>query len=174
EVVELGCYEGTTAILLQTTLDQFGSAKALHVYDSFEGLPAPTPADGATSFGPGDCRTTREALLANFRRYGVKPPVIHQGWFKDARPAGLPPRICFAHVDGALHASILESLEAVYPRLAERAIVVVDDYCDPAVYPVPERLPGVKKACDEFLRDKAERMHLMIGGCNSHGYFRKE
>src|SRR5262249_9120598 len=173
EAVELGCYEGTTAVLLQTTLDQFGSAKALHVYDSFEGLPAPSAADGATAFGAGDCRATQDALLANFRRYDVEPPVSHPGWFQDALPAELPAGICFAHVDGDLHASILESLEAVYPRLAEGAIAVVDDYCDQAVYPVPERLPGVKKACDEFLRDKPERMHLMIGGCNSHGYFRK-
>src|SRR5262249_28090345 len=87
EVVELGCYEGTTACRLQPARDESGSAKAPHVYAPCEGLPAPTPADGATSFGPGDCRTTREALLANFRRYGVKPPVIHQGWFKDTLPA---------------------------------------------------------------------------------------
>jgi O-methyltransferase len=173
DVVEVGCYEGTTAILLQMTLDRLGCPKPLHVYDSFAGLPAKSAKDGETRFAQGDCRTTRAKLIENFERHGVKRPAIHAGWFAETLPAELPDRICFAHVDGDFYTSVRESLEHVYPRLSTGAVVVVDDYCDPAVNPVYDSLPGVKRACDDFLRDKPERMGVLLAGSGAHGYFRK-
>jgi O-methyltransferase len=173
EIVELGCYEGTTAILMQHTLDRFQSAKRIHVYDSFQGLPDKTAEDGVTRFERGDCRAGQERLLENVRRQGVRPPVIHAGWFQETLPAELPDRLCFAHLDADFYASTRHGLESVYPRLAPGAIVLVDDCWDPAVHPVPDRLPGVRRACDAFLADKPERLHVLIGGCASHAYFRK-
>jgi O-methyltransferase len=174
DVVELGCYEGTTAILLQTTLDQHRSAKRLHVYDSFAGLPPASPQDGPTRFREGDCGTTRERLVANFREFDLEPPVIHAGWFRDTLPGGLPERVAFAHLDGDFYTSTREGLEHLYPHLSPGAVVVVDDYCDPAVHDVTDTLPGVKRACDQFLADKPERMGVLLGGSASHAYFRKE
>ncbi len=52
-------------------------------------------------------------------------------------------------------------------------MVVIDDYCDPAVHNVHNILPGVKQACDEFFKDKPEKVSVLIAGCQSHGYFRK-
>src|SRR5262245_5647147 len=173
DVVELGCYEGTTAILLQTTLDRLGSPKALHVYDSFAGLPEKTAEDGETRFTAGDCRTTMAKLIDNFERSGVRLPAIHPGWFAETLPTALPGQICFAHVDGDFYTSVRESLEHLYPRLSRDAVVVVDDYCDPAVNPVYDSLPGVKRACDDFLRDKPETMGVLLAGSGAHGYFRK-
>jgi O-methyltransferase len=172
-VVELGCYEGTTAILLQMTLDRLDSPKALHVYDSFAGLPEKTVEDGETRFTRGDCRTTLAKLTENFERFGVKRPTIHAGWFAETLPTELPERICFAHVDGDFYTSVRESLEHVYPRLSKGAVVVVDDYCDPALNPVYHSLPGVKRACDDFLSDKPETMGVLLAGSGAHGYFRK-
>jgi O-methyltransferase len=173
DVVELGCYEGTTGIILQTTLDQYGSDKQLHLYDSFQGLPDRAPEDGDTRFQAGDCKIGIDGLVRNFERFGVRLPEIHPGWFRDTLPAQLPDRIAFAHLDGDFYTSVRESLEHVYPRLAKSAIVVVDDYCDPTILDVNNHLPGVKRACDDFLRDKAESMSVLLGGCVTHGYFRK-
>ena len=36
DVIELGCYRGLTAVLVQMTLDQMGEPKPLHVFDSFQ------------------------------------------------------------------------------------------------------------------------------------------
>jgi O-methyltransferase len=173
DVVELGCYEGTTGIILQTTLDQYGSDKRLHLYDSFQGLPARSPKDGDTRFQAGDCKTAVAAVVRNFERYGVRLPTIHPGWFRDTLPGDLPDLIAFAHLDGDFYSSVRESLEHVYPRLAKGAVVVVDDYCDPAILDVNNHLPGVKRACDDFFRDKPEAMNVLLGGCVTHGYFRK-
>ena len=175
DVVEAGCYEGLTSILMQKTLGQFKSKKGLHVYDSFEGLPEKHEKDGKSLlFRKGFLKTKKGILIENFKKFNVRLPEIHVGWFKDTLPTQLPKKICFAHLDGDFYSSIKESLENIYPRLSKNAIVVIDDYCDPKVSKVRNELPGVKKACDEFFKNKKENVHALIAGKSSHGYFRKE
>jgi O-methyltransferase len=174
DVVELGCYEGITSILIQKTLNHLKSPKALHVYDSFAGLPNQTAEDKGGRFHGGMLGTTKANFLTNFTRLGVKPPHIHEGWFKDTLPQQLPDKICFAHLDGDFYASIMESLQAVYPRLSPGAIVIIDDYCAPELLNVHNILPGVKRACDDFLRDKPEKVQVLLAGDDAHGYFSKQ
>jgi O-methyltransferase len=173
DIVELGCNEGQSAVLIQKLIESFGSSKLLHLYDSFEGLPSTSAADG-TSYKEGDLATTEDVVRRNFSRYGLRQPIIHKGWFADTIPTQLPETISFAHLDGDLYESILVSLQYAYPRLAKGAICLIDDYCDPAVYPNGwNHLPGVKKACDEFMSDKPERLTYIYSGAFSHGFFRK-
>jgi len=175
DVVELGCYEGVTAIIMQKALDQFNSEKRLHVYDSFQGLPPKTPEDGNNPmFLTGSLKASRGALEKNFKESNTSPPLIHGGWFADTLPAGLPEGVCFAHVDADFYSSTKEALTYLYPRLSKGAVVVIDDYCDPAILDVNNILPGVKKACDEFFAGKKEKMNVLIAGKKAHGYFRKE
>lgn len=176
--VELGCYTGQTSVVLQKILDHYDPSRELHVYDSFEGLPEVEDRD-ETDFVKGQLATTKDELLANFEHCGLKPPTIHVGWFEDTLPDGLPEQIAFAHLDGDLYSSIMTSLEHVYPKLAKGGVCVIDDYCDPEVFDAYNPLPGVKKACDEFLADKPEKVSVMYGGYDSvrgygtHGFFRK-
>jgi O-methyltransferase len=173
DLVELGCYEGQSAILIQKTILGHDPTRRLHLYDSFEGLPPITDKDG-TTFRQGWLAIPEEIVRDNFRKYELPAPVIHKGWFKDTLPHGLPERICFAHLDGDLYDSILVSFEHVYPRLSKGAICLIDDYCDPAVNPRGwNQLPGVKQACDEFLHDKPEKVSGIYAGAYSHGFFRK-
>ncbi len=173
DVVELGSFDGTTSVLMQKTLDQLDSNKIIHVYDSFEGLPEKTDKDGDTVFYAGSCSTQKEALEQNFKKHKTKLPKIHEGWFSDTLPKGLPSKISFAHLDGDFYSSILESLTYVYPKLSKGAVVIIDDYCDPKVLDVNNILPGVKKACDEFFKDKKEKVGVLLAGGEAHGYFRK-
>lgn len=173
DIVELGCYDGTTSILIQKTLDKLGSKKRIHVYDSFEGLPEKSKKDGETVFYSGSCKTQKEALVQNFKKHKTKLPIIHEGWFAETLPKGLPKNISFAHLDGDFYSSILESLVYVYPKLSKGAIVVIDDYCDPKIHDVNNILPGVKIACDEFFKDKKEKVGVLLAGGETHGYFRK-
>ena len=50
--------------------------------------------------------------------------------------------------------SIIDSFNKVYAKLSKGARVVIDDYAW-------ECTPGVKKACEDFLRDKPEREILI-------------
>ncbi|HEY1559403.1 MAG TPA: TylF/MycF/NovP-related O-methyltransferase [Caulobacteraceae bacterium] len=173
DIVELGCNEGQTSVLIARIMSQFKTDKTLHVFDSFEGLPTPADADG-TFLGGGQLKAKEEILLGNFRRYDLLQPRIIKGWFEDTLSIHLPGQISFAHLDGDLYESIFCSLENVYPRLSPGAICLIDDYCDPVVNPVGwNRLPGVKKACDEYMADKAEQVTYLYSGGFSHGYFRK-
>lgn len=171
--VELGCNEGQSSVLIQQLIQQFDPGREFHVFDSFEGLPALKSQDGATPYGEAAMKTSKDRLLANFETYHLPPPLIHQGWFDQTLPAGLPGVIAFAYLDGDLYESTLVSLQHVYPRLASGAICVIDDYCDPAVFTGPDSWPGVKKACDEFMADKPEKVIQLYSGSYPHGFFRR-
>jgi len=174
DLVELGCYSGHTAVLIQKVLQRYAPNRQLHVYDSFEGLPDKSESDGQTPFRKGWLSTTEARLINSFRKYDLPLPIIHKGWFENTLPTELPDAIAFAHLDGDFYSSIVVSLEHVYPRLSKGAVCVVDDYCDPAIYPQGwNALPGVKKACDEFFSGKPEKVQYLYSGPYSHGYFRK-
>lgn len=191
EVVELGSLTGMTAAVLARTLEDFGSDKSLYLFDSFEGLPPIGPEDINCPLIPENFKTLPEHTLQRFADLGLKTPIIVPGWFKDTLPCKLPDQICFVHVDGDLYQSVKESLEATYHRLAPGAIVVVDDYADPGLcckitenyninpynqnhkYHLSDWLPGVRKACDEFLVDKLEEITVLLAGNERHAFFRK-
>jgi len=173
DLVELGCNSGESSVLITKIMQAYRSKKKLAIYDSFEGLPPLSLSDG-TAFHEGDLKSTEDDVRSNFLKYNLPLPEIHKGWFKDTLPNELPEKICFAYLDGDLYESILVSLEYVYPRMTHGSICLIDDYGDPEVNPTGwNKLPGVKKACDEYLRDKPEKMEFIYSGAYSHAFFRK-
>lgn len=145
DVVEFGCYVGTTSVpmaqLLQTT------EKTLHVYDSFEGLPEKTAEDKSPAgeqFKAGELSASKKKFIKNFKQAGLPLPVITKGWFSDVTPEQVPREIAFAFLDGDYYRSVLDPLKLVWPRLAPGAVVIIDDYAN-------EALPGAAKATDEWL-----------------------
>jgi O-methyltransferase len=166
DIVELGCHRGQSSVVIQRIIDAHGGGRALHVYDSFEGLPELHGEDEGTHFRAGAIQSPMDVLVANFEERGLPLPEIHKGWFSDTLPTGLPEYIAFAYLDGDLYSSILCSLENVYPRLSRGAICLIDDYGR-------SKAPGVEKACDEYLSDKAERVIRLYSADMPHAFFRK-
>jgi len=174
DIVELGCHNGKSSVLIRRILDDHASDRAFHVFDSFEGLPERHEKDATDDYVGGQLATSEAKLRRNFEQRGLTVPTIHKGWFDATLPQGLPDDIAFAYLDGDFYESILVSLEHVYPRLTRGAVCLIDDYCDPDIYPDGwNKLPGVKAACDEFLADKPESMTYLYSGHYSHGFFRK-
>jgi O-methyltransferase len=159
-VVELGCFEGGTTMQMRRMLDKLKQKdRQLHVYDSWEGVPAPLPQDKPATddvwpFEKGMCSAQRQTFEKNFERAELRLPHIHSGWFGDIPDVEYPSPIAFAFFDGDMYSSIIDSFTKVYSKLSKGARVVIDDY-------EWERLPGVKKACEDFLRDKPERETLL-------------
>jgi O-methyltransferase len=158
-VVELGCFEGGTTMLMRRLLDKRKQKdRDLHVYDSWEGVPAPLPQDetqpGVPRFEAGMCTAQRATFEKNFADADLQLPHIHSGWFGAIPDAEYPAPIAFAFFDGDMYSSIMDSFAKVYTKLSRGARVVIDDYAW-------ERLPGVKQACADFLRDKPEREVLL-------------
>lgn len=154
DVAELGCYVGTTSLFLARFLRQTG--KKLYVYDSFEGLPEKVTQDlspAGEQFKPGELSATKSEFIRQFKKAGLPLPVITRGWFKDVTSDRLPEKIAFAYLDGDYYESITDSLRLIWPRLAEGAVVIVDDYAN-------EALPGAAKAVDEWLRRHPARLRV--------------
>jgi O-methyltransferase len=173
DFVELGCNSGQSSVLISKIMQYYKTDKKLHVYDSFEGLPPLLEVDGK-AYQQGQLKTNEDVLRYNFEHHNLPLPEIHRGWFNETLPTGLPEKISFAYLDGDLYDSILISLQYVYPRLTKGAICLIDDYGDPSINPVGwNKLPGVKKACDEYLADKQEKVSLLYAGDYTHGFFRK-
>lgn len=146
DVVELGCYVGTTSVFLAKRLK--GTNKLLHLYDSFEGLPSKTNEDDSPAgaqFKTGELFATKKQLIRNLKQANVPMPIIKKAWFYDLTPDDMPSKIAFAFLDGDYYESIKDSLRCIEPSLEPGATIIVDDYAN-------EALPGAAKATDEWLR----------------------
>lgn len=143
DIVEFGCYIGDTAKVLTGITN-----KKVYVYDSFEGLPENDITES------GDMSITMKELAKNFKTHSIKLPVIFKGYFNQIQDKDLPEKIAFAHLDGDLYTSILESLELIYDRMSLGGVILIDDYED-------DKWKGVDKAAKEFFKDKPENIiHL--------------
>lgn len=152
DVVELGCYVGTTSLFIRRLLDDTEQTgiRAFHVYDSFEGLPAKGIQDtnaAGVDFEAGKLFVSKKAFVEQFVSAHLVPPVIHKGWFEDIAPEDIPEQIAFAFLDGDFYSSIMSSLRLVYPRMAPGGRILIDDYQH-------ETLPGVEQAIHDFFQGK--------------------
>jgi O-methyltransferase len=155
DVVEFGCYVGTTSVYIRRLLDRYeqsgqSDTRQFHVYDSFAGLPAKGSADesaGGTQFKQGRLAVSKKELFNQFRRAGLRAPIAHKCWFSDLTEGDVPASIAFAFLDGDFYASIIDSLRLVYPRMQSGSIIAVDD-CG------RQALPGVDRAIRDFFQDK--------------------
>lgn len=156
DIVEFGCYQGTTSLFLQRLLMARGSSqRQLHVYDSFEGLPAKSAPDASgagNQFQAGELAVSKKQLLREFTRAGLPLPRVHKGWFSELTAADVPQTIAFAFLDGDFYQSITDSLRLVWPRMASGGVVAIDDYNVDA-------LPGVERAIRDFFAIDTVTVH---------------
>lgn len=146
DVVEFGCYVGTTSVYLAHALQT--TDKKLYLYDSFAGLPDKRSEDvspAGEQFKTGELLATKKELIRNLKQANVPMPIITKGWFSDVMPDQVPTEISFAFLDGDYYDSILDPLRLIWPRLSPGAIIVVDDYAN-------EALPGAAKAVEDWRR----------------------
>lgn len=148
DVVEFGCYVGTTSVYLAQTLMADGDKKRLFVYDSFQGLPEKTREDTSPlgeSFKPGELSVAKKQFIKNMIQAKVTMPQIKKAWFSDLTDGDVPEKIAFAFLDGDYYASIADPLRLIEKRFEQGATLVVDDYANSA-------LPGAAKAVDAWLK----------------------
>ena len=103
-IVEFGCYVGTTSLFIRRLLDAYDFTGEFHVYDSFAGLPEKTQKDNSAA---GDQFKAGELLA--------------------------PENIMFAFFDGDFYESIVDSFRVCESKFNEDAIIIVDDYANEAL-----------------------------------------
>lgn len=154
-VVEFGCYAGTTSLFIKRLLDYYRSNSEFHVYDSFVGLPEKMGQDSSPAgeqFKAGELSVSKKEFLFNFKKANLSPPVVHKGWFEDLGDEDVPGGISFAFLDGDYYSSVKVPLRLIEAKLAQGAVIIIDDYAN-------EALPGAAKATNEWLSAKQYKLH---------------
>lgn len=177
DFVEIGCHAGESTVILKKIIQEMDPKRKLYAFDSFQGVPASGKADEGV-YKKGDMTAPLEKFNNNFARLSLDKPVIVPGWFEDTLDRSLPEKIAFALIDADLYKSTLVALKNIYPRLSPGAICLLGVYWDPETKVkmttnLHYKSPGVKKACDEFLMGKLEKINILISGNYTSAYFRK-
>jgi O-methyltransferase len=139
DICEFGVAQGATSRLLASEIMPLAERK-FWLFDSFEGLPAPTKEDrlihdifklGTMDKYEGTMASPETEVLGklasiDFPRDRIK---IKKGWVKDAIKSGeLPGKVAFAYVDFDFYDPIKDALEFLDTRMPAGGRIVVDDY----------------------------------------------
>jgi O-methyltransferase len=152
DAAECGVYKGASSYLICRAIRPYG--KCNHVFDSFQGLSAPTDMDGAY-WSAGALQATEFEVRENLREFGNF--AIHAGWIPSRFEEVGARRFSFVHIDVDLYEPTRDSVAFFYERLTPGAIMLFDDYGFGTC-------PGAKLAVDEFLRERPERTVMLPTG----------
>jgi O-methyltransferase len=147
DFVECGVWQGGCGAAMKLTAQATSAPRALHLFDSFEGLPPVQAIDGPMAknwqqdvAGPiyfDNCTASLASVQQNFRQLGLLteggpfPVTLHKGWFEQTVPAFAqlhPGPIALLRLDGDWYESTKVCLENLYPLVSENGIVIIDDY----------------------------------------------
>ena len=70
-------------------------------------------------FKAGELLAPRKTFVQNFKKAGLKSPIIHKGWFSDFTSDDVPENIMFAFFDGDFYESIVDSFGLVKVSLTK-------------------------------------------------------
>lgn len=175
-VAECGVWEGGCIGLMACASRRSGGARTFHLFDSFQGLPAPSTQDAnvtgektaeLTPIGAAVAsREKAEELFYDVLRVDHERVVFHEGWFQDTVPiaARSIPSLAVLRVDGDWYESTKVCLKGLYDLVVEGGFVIVDDYgC----------FVGCRAAVDEFLAERGIDPKVLVPIDHEGVYFRK-
>ncbi len=168
DIVECGVWRGGSMQAVALTLIEQGATdRALHLFDTFEGMPPPTEKDTRSN------GSSAEELLAthdkDHRVWGVAglddvqeamretaypedQIHFHKGLVEDTVPSRAPAQISLLRLDTDWYESTRHELENLYDHLSPGGVLIIDDYGD---------WDGARLATEEFLNTLPEPLLLL-------------
>lgn len=143
--VECGTWAGGLSLAM---MDALPAVTEFHLFDSFDGLPEPTDADGTEAFDPANLwhdgnRADYDDFMRALRRAGHGNVTVHKGWFEDTLPGFRPADpIAVLRLDGDWYESTMTCLKNLYDFVMPGGLIIIDDYDD---------WVGCRKALHDFL-----------------------
>ncbi len=139
DFAELGVSSAGSAKLLC----ELKGEKAIHLFDTFEGLPDPDGNDKHLKKGQYKCS------LPAVKKYLEKYPSVfyYPGYFPSTAGPAEEKVFSLVHLDVDLYQSTLDGIKFFFPRLVKGGMLISHDY---------STVPGVKKAFDEYFADAPE------------------
>ena len=141
DIAEVGVFKGGSAKLI---CEAKGSRK-LHLFDTFEGLPASSENDSKNQYHEKQYAASYESVKSYLQNY---PNVyLYKGLFPSTAGPIENESFSFVHLDVDLYEATLACIEFFYPRMSKGGVIISHDYAYAS---------GVRKAFDEFFADKPE------------------
>ena len=161
--IECGVQYGGTVCFMKMISNKLGASdREVHGFDSFEGLPVPSPKDVAvdgtnafTMYQNGrifqDCVVSVDRFNLSVSDLGLVGQVTgHKGWFKDTLPS-FDKQIAILRADGDWYESTMDILNNLYDRVVLGGFIIFDDY---------NYWKGCHQAVDEFLAQKGLKVEM--------------
>jgi O-methyltransferase len=165
DFAECGVWRGGSVLAMLLTLQEEGvTDRDVHLFDTFEGMTAPTEHDVSSIDPPAldtwsqtegkawsqffdesifNLEQVREALTTSgypaHRLHFVKGPV------EDTLPTNAPNQLALLRLDTDWYESTKHELEHLYPRLEAGGVLIIDDY---------GHWDGARRAVDEYFEQQ--------------------
>lgn len=167
--VECGVWRGGSMMAAARTLLELNAGtRDLYLFDTYEGMPAPTEhdidIDGVSvlerwnsqkrnRLTPREARASLEEVRQAMQRVGYEPSLVHfvKGMVEDTIPTEAPDQIALLRLDTDYYESTRHEMFELYPRLAPGGVLIIDDY---------GHFKGAEKAVREFFEVAAEPILL--------------
>ena len=157
KIVECGVGPGMSLFDFSMISNTIGRPRHMLGYDSFEGLPDPTPTDGSWNARSGGFfsysmeHVRDELLLAGLDEHFIDTNItLVPGEFGTTLPHYDDGPIALLHIDVDLYESYRIVLENLYHHVTPNGIIAFDEYR-------LSQWPGATAAIDEFFSDKPEK-----------------
>ncbi len=164
DFVECGVWRGGSSMAVALTFKELGDvSRHLYLYDTYEGMNAPTEhdvtldgeradatfADRRLSDDASDwCRSPLDDVEQNLAKTGYPRAKLHfvKGKVEETIPAEMPNGpIALLRLDTDWYESTRHELEHLYPRLVRGGVLIIDDYGHWA---------GARKAVDDYIAEQ--------------------
>jgi hypothetical protein len=162
DIVECGVWRGGSMMAVGKLLCDLGATdRDLHLFDTYQGMPAPTDADvdhagqraddDFRKLRDGDdhadwCRAPIEIVREAMAASGYPARRIHYipGKVQDTLPEHAPGTIALARLDTDFYESTAAEMQHLYPRLVPGGVLISDDYFF---------WQGVRRAIDGYIAE---------------------
>lgn len=162
DITECGVWRGGSMMAVALTLLAHGDrSRRLYLYDTYQGMSAPTDydttpwGDSATALleryprGTGPwCYASVDEVRANLvsTGYPAEKIIMVAGKVEDTIPGHLPGELSLLRLDTDWYESTKHELMHLYPLLVRNGVLIIDDY---------GHWQGARKAVDEYFQAQA-------------------
>jgi O-methyltransferase len=167
-VVECGVWKGGSSMMMALALLQKGdTGRDIYLFDTYEGMPEPGKKDqdltGTSAYGTWKenqtsevnkwCYSPLEEVQQNLISTGYPKNKVHfvKGKVEDTIPATIPNQISLLRLDTDWYDSTYHELIHLFPRLAEKGVLIIDDY---------GHWQGAREATDQYFAENNVSMLL--------------
>ena len=164
DIAECGVWRGGSMMTVALTLlAHKDTSRELFLYDTYEGMSAPTDFDKSFDGVSAEwqmrqeagkwCYASIEDVRENILSTGYPKDKIHlvKGKVEETIPQTLPEKLSLLRLDTDWYESTKHELKHLFPLLAPEGILVIDDY---------GHWQGARRAVDEYFAEQNRKIYL--------------